>query len=170
MRVRRLVFDANRRDFTAARGLLRVLLDRYLEVLPGRLVFGSDQFGKPRLAQAHSGHQLKFNLSHSDGVALYAATGGGPVGIDVGRIRRGIDVDAIAQRFFYAEEQAALEALAVDDRLPGFFTCWRRKEASSRAHGAGLSTPLDRFTVSLVTTEPAALLKVEDDPAEVRRR
>ena len=38
-----------------------------------------------------------------------------------------------------------------------------------KARGTGFSQALDRFDVSLIPGEPAALLHVEDDPAEVAR-
>ena len=57
------------RRFIAARGGLRELLGRYLEVHPGELHFVHNEFGKPALS-ASFGSGFKFNLSHSDDLAL----------------------------------------------------------------------------------------------------
>src|SRR5262245_34343829 len=49
-RVRRFRFDEDRRRYLVGRGLLRLLLGRYLELPPRQLRFDYTPFGKPHLA------------------------------------------------------------------------------------------------------------------------
>ncbi len=168
-RAERFHFERDRRRFTAGRGILRVILGRYLNLEPDRLRFSYGAQGKPYLAQPAGNPPLSFNLTHSHELALYAFTLGREVGIDVEYIKPLPDLEQIAGRFFSAQEQAQLLALPPAQKAAGFFNCWTRKEAYIKALGQGLSIPLDAFDVSLIPGQPAALLKVKTDPRESRR-
>jgi 4'-phosphopantetheinyl transferase len=154
-RAARFVFDRHRRRFQAARGLLRAILSRYTGRPPGALRFEYGAKGKPSLVD---GGDLRFNVSHSDGMAAYALTRGREIGVDIERIRPLDDPDVIARHFFSAPEQEALRALAPGRKLEGFYTCWTRKEAYVKARGEGLGHPLDRFAVALTPPGPVCLL------------
>src|SRR5438477_256189 len=73
--------------FIIARGVLRILLGRYLDVAPTAVRFRYNPFGKPALAQDSGADALHFNVSHTDGVALYAVARRRRVGLDLERIR-----------------------------------------------------------------------------------
>ncbi|MGH9448342.1 MAG: 4'-phosphopantetheinyl transferase family protein, partial [Terriglobia bacterium] len=148
----RFIFPRDRDRFIAGRGILRELLAAYLKEPAATVKFNYGSRGKPRLAPEAPG--LRFNLSHSDGIALYAITKGREVGIDVERIRPDFGGMAVAERFFSARERADLHALPEDSRANGFFLCWTEKEAYVKALGDGLHIPLDSFDVSLAP--PAA--------------
>lgn len=145
-RARRFRFSRDRDRFTAARGVLRLILTRYLSGDPARLRFAYAPFGKPSL---DSGGELRFNVAHSDEWALFAVTRGREVGVDVERIRPDFATEEIAERFYSGMEVAALRALPPRERAVGFFVCWTRKEAYLKARGEGLSVPLASFSVSL---------------------
>jgi 4'-phosphopantetheinyl transferase len=167
-RAARFCFDKHRRRFTAGRGILRTLLGRYLERNPRELTFEYSDHGKPFLAGTPV-PELRFNLSHSHEVALFAFTSGRDVGVDVEQIRPDRSTREIAERFFSPREARALFALPPEQQTAGFFRCWTRKEAYIKAKGKGMSIPLDSFAVSLSPDEPAQLLWVKDNPAEPRR-
>ena len=57
------------RRWALARGILRALLARYTGLDPRALEFREGPHGKPALAGTQP--SLRFNLSHSGGVALY---------------------------------------------------------------------------------------------------
>ena len=80
------------------------------------------------------------------------------IGVDLERERSDFDYLELAERFFSAAERAELIALPVESRTQAFFLCWTRKEAFIKAHGEGLSLPLDHFDVTLTPGEPARLV------------
>jgi 4'-phosphopantetheinyl transferase len=168
-RAARFHFPKDRDRFVAARGLLRVILGAYLGVDPAGLRFTKNAYGKPALAEQRGPDDLRFNLSHSHELVLYAITRGREVGIDVEWMRPDLADEEIAARFFSPREVAALRALPEPQRLEAFFNCWTRKEAFIKARGEGLSLPLDEFDVSLAPGEPAALLGTCWDPHEAGR-
>lgn len=165
-RAGRLLIERERNRFVAARGLLRRILAAYLGARPEVLRFRYSVKGKPALEDRPAG--LEFNLAHSHGLALYAVAWGRPVGVDVERIREGIDIEGIAGRFFSGREAEALRALPAGERTEAFFRCWTRKEALLKAWGEGLPFGLDRFSVSLSAQE-AAVLETAFDPREAAR-
>jgi 4'-phosphopantetheinyl transferase len=168
-RAKRFYFQKDREHFIVARGLLRVILGRYLNREPSQLQFCYNPYGKPALSCQSGSHGLRFNLSHSHGLALYAITRGREIGVDIERIRPDMVEDQIAERFFSPGEVRALRSLPPSLQPVGFFNCWTRKEAYIKAKGKGLSLPLDQFDVSLVPGEPAALLHVSGDAGESSR-
>ena len=143
-RAARLRARERRRRFVVARGVVRTVLARYLGTDPASLRFEYGPRGKPRLAAT----SLRFNLSHSHDLAVLAVTHGRELGIDVERIRDTVAVTPLATRFFSPAECAALEALPVDERRPGFFRLWTRKEAYLKATGEGVSRELRAIDVT----------------------
>lgn len=168
-RAKRLYFQRDQEHFIVARGLLRAILGRYLNMQPGQLRFCYNPNGKPSLDRAYGGDVLRFNLSHSHGLALYAVTHGREIGIDLERIRPEVTEQQTAERFFSPQEVAVLNTLPANIRTEAFFNCWTRKEAYIKARGEGLSAPLDNFEVSLAPGEVAALLSFKGDPQETSR-
>jgi len=159
-RAARFRFVRDRRAFVVSRAALRLLLGAYLKAEPETLAFELGAHGKPHIAGATRVH---FNVSHSGGLALAAFATGCEIGVDVEAIRTLPDRDAVARRFFHAEEAADLAALPERERDGAFFSCWTRKEALLKASGAGLTAPLDRFRVNLIAGEPARVLHVDGD-------
>lgn len=169
LRAERFRFEQDRRRFSVGRGLLRVILARYLGVAPSRMEFRFGPYGKPALAGLSSGDGFRFNVSHSHGLALYAFGRHGEVGVDLEYVRPVPDADEIAERCFAPGERAALRALPPRERHRAFFRCWTRKEAYIKAVGDGLTRRLDGFEVSLAPGEPARLVSVAGAPEEASR-
>ncbi len=163
MRVERFHFEKDRKRFIVCRGILRTILGCYLSVQPSRLQFCYGKRGKPALADTFGKGTIRFNISHSNGVALFAFTRDREIGVDIEKIRDIAEMDQIAERFFSARENAVFRALPKSKKKEAFFNCWTRKEAFIKAIGDGLSYPLDKFDVSLVPGEPARLLRTEGD-------
>lgn len=151
----RFVREADRRRYVASHAALRTILGRYLGLPPAGVEVAVRPGGKPELASLPGAPPLRFNLSHSDGLAMIAVTLDREVGVDVERVRPMPDVGAIVERYFAVPERAAWRALPDYERLAAFFRCWTRKEAYLKARGIGLSQGLDRCEVSFVPGEPA---------------
>lgn len=168
-RAARFCFPRDRDRYVVGRGLLRVILARYLGIAPLELRFAYNAYGKPELATEGGAQSLRFNLSHSHGLVLYAVARGRELGVDIERVRPEMATEAIARHFFSPQEVRALMALPPHARTDAFFRCWTRKEAYLKARGEGLSLPLDSFEVSLAPGEPAVLLRAPGPPQECDR-
>lgn len=168
-RAGRFCFRRDRERFVQARGVLRMLLGRYLGADPARLRFCYTGYGKPVLGGEWEGSGVSFNLSHSHELILYAFALGREVGVDVERVRPEFAGEAIAARFFAAPEVEALRRTPAEARAVTFFSCWTRKEAYIKARGEGLSLPLDRFAVTVDARARDVTLDVFGDAGEGQR-
>jgi 4'-phosphopantetheinyl transferase len=168
-RAERFHRPTDRQRFIAGRGILRKIISAYLALAPDEVRFVYNEYGKPFISDDQNRGALSFNLSHSNGIALYAVVCGHRVGIDVEYMREDFATIEIAERFFSKDEFEALKAAPVDRRTEAFFNCWSRKEAYIKAIGMGVSYPLDGFTVSLALNAAPELLKVNADATEAAR-
>jgi len=122
-RAGRFHFEKHRGHFIVARGFLRSVLARYLGTQPESLRFVYGGYGKPAL---ESEHDLRFNLSHSNEVALLAVTLNAELGVDVEHMRADFASEDIARRFFSRSEVDAFNALPKAEQVAAFFRCWTR--------------------------------------------
>jgi 4'-phosphopantetheinyl transferase len=173
-RASRFRFGRHRRRFVVSHGVLRLILARYLKILPPDIQFECGSHGKPFLAGKPANSALQFNLAHSHELAIVAITRGSEIGVDVEHLRPNPDKEAIAQRFFSPAEYVQFSEIPLtqktnnptDLQTLAFFNCWTRKEAFIKALGDGLSHPLNQFDVTLTPGKRAQLLRVGDDPLE----
>jgi len=165
-RADRLRLENKRNEFIVARGVLRTILGRYLDVQPASLAFSYSGRGKPELAATVGRELLCFNLSHSGDWLLCAFAAGRQVGVDIERHHPVGGLDAIVRRFFSAGERAAIHSLPEEQKLASFFRFWTLKEAYVKAQGIGLSYPLDQFDVTLTPSGPPTLCNAQGDAAQ----
>jgi 4'-phosphopantetheinyl transferase len=167
----RFVFAKDRQRYLVTRALLRTALSRYAAIVPSQWSFLFNKYGKPALANSPDGHRINFNISHTDGLIVLALTNDAEIGIDVEKIcvdRASLD---IADRFFSAEEAAALRQVSDAGQADAFFGYWTLKEAYIKARGMGLSIPLDKFTFRFPCNESIAVdfqPAMNDHPAKWR--
>jgi 4'-phosphopantetheinyl transferase len=143
-----LVLDATLkpREITAAsHAFLGRLLMAYANVETPPAIERTER-GKPH---APSLAHLDFNLTHAREQVLIAVAREQPVGIDLERVDREIEIDDIARRYFSAAEADAIEALASERKLAAFLRLWTCKEAVLKALGEGISFGLDRVAFAL---------------------
>ena len=163
-RAERFLMEQDRARFISCRAALRRVLAGLLGSHPAVVEFEYSPFGKPALAGQHRA-EVHFNVSHSQDLAVIAASRRHAVGIDVEQLRPDFASEDIARRFFSPSEREALAQLPAEVRVDAFFRCWTRKEAFVKAIGEGLSFPLDAFEVTLGPNQPPRLLRVGADPA-----
>jgi 4'-phosphopantetheinyl transferase len=148
-------FQKDRDSYEKAKGILRFLLGRYLNLPPANIQISITNLGKPYVSELVNGQALSFNLSHSGGVAVYAFALDHPVGIDVEVIRPIPDLDQLAARFFTENERNSLQAIEPGARTKPFLQYWTRKEAYLKAIGLGLSiSPEEVDVASLLIPSP----------------
>lgn len=97
-RVSRFRLSEHRRHYIACRGMLREILSPYLGIHPSRVAFSYNRYGKPSVP----GSDIRFNVSHSSGWAMFAVTHGREVGIDVEFIDARFVREQIPERFFFS--------------------------------------------------------------------
>jgi len=164
-------FERDRQRFIAAHGVLRDLLGRYLQTQPGRIRFVYNAFGKPEVSPEF-GNRLRFNLSHSGGLALIAIATASNVGVDVEYMQARSDYADVARHFFSTAEVDYLTALPSHLYAEAFFCCWTKKEAFLKACGEGLAIPLNSFSVPLTANRahtPVDLYPVSKDMVPANR-
>jgi 4'-phosphopantetheinyl transferase len=177
-RARRFHFDRDRMRYSIARGLLRALIGRYLSCHPASLSFRYNSCGKPYLRCPRT--NLSFNVSHSQGMALYAFAGAGELGIDVAWRDPKVRGEEIASRFFTSNECLFIERASSSGILDPFFYLWSRKEAYIKAVSKGLSVPLNEFDIATSSSvggfqiysfvpkpDFSAALAVQPSPSEI---
>ena len=177
-RAARFKFPEPRNQFVISRALLRQCLGRYLHVEAREIRFRTTANGKPELAANADLHlqdfpvnDLRFNLSHTHGVTVFAVTRHRQVGVDVEKIREDTNALELAERFFSRQEVEWLRSQPASEHIPSFFSCWTAKEAYIKAHGQGLSMSLSSFGVLPIigAADSKLRLSVYDDPQESRR-
>lgn len=147
-KVRALRFQQplHQQRFTITRGLLRKTLSLYTGIPPEQIVFTYGPYGKPYLST--NSLNIQFNVSHSADFAVYAVTINQEIGIDIEKVQNSFN-EAIAKRFFSANEISELFALPKPSQVQAFYQIWAGKEALIKTLGQGLFVPLSDFSVSL---------------------
>ncbi len=150
----RFHFERDRHTCRVTRALVRTTLSRYAGLPPDRWRFRANRYGRPELVAGQCPLDLRFNLSHTEGLVACAVTLGREVGVDVEFLPRRGETVAIADRYFSPREVQDLKVLPQDQQRERFFHYWTLKESYIKARGMGLSLPLDRFSFLLANTDP----------------
>lgn len=152
--------------YKASHSILRIILSKYVQVEPNRLLFVTNAYGKPRLLDELNPGNICFNLSHSHELLVVAITSDCEIGIDIEYMRSLENLEQISSRFFSVEENRHLHRFSGFEMQKAFYTCWTRKEAFMKAKGVGLALGLDRFSVSVVPEVFPIPLVLHWDPLE----
>jgi 4'-phosphopantetheinyl transferase len=163
-----------------SRGTLRALLGRYLGADPGSLRFATGIHGKPRLIGDRG--WLRFNLSHSQQLALYAIAEEVEIGVDVqvarpGDARGALDEVAVARRAFGDSEARRLDGLEQTARERELLRLWTRHEAELKCAGTGIGGGMRASAAGAsswiaeldVGARAAGAVAIANPPSELRR-
>jgi 4'-phosphopantetheinyl transferase len=131
-----------------SRGLLRLLLARYLDLAPAEI--GIDRscpacgrpHGKPRLRGRSdaASSAIEFSVAHGGDLLVLAFAGNAPVGIDIEPTGASQDVSAELLDFALTPaERHRVQEAPVRQRQQVFLHHWTGKEAVLKALGTGLS-------------------------------
>lgn len=126
--------EATRRRFVVSHAALRTIAGAALGVDAAALRWTVGEHGKPELAGLH------VNLSHSGGLAMVAVSATRRIGVDIQQIVPGLDVLAMAERYYPADEASHVGSGAGSGER--FATLWSRKEALVKAAGGRLTQAL----------------------------
>jgi 4'-phosphopantetheinyl transferase len=149
IRARRFYFKREHDRFIVCRGILRVILGKYLSIDPGQIRFSYGMFGKPALDMHVHESRLCFNVSHSNGLAIVAITWDRSIGIDIENNRPIPEAQDMADRFLSPGESKTLACYSENKKSEVFLRYWTRKEARIKAGGAGLFGRLNQADISL---------------------
>ncbi|MBO68390.1 MAG: hypothetical protein CL398_08770 [Acidiferrobacteraceae bacterium] len=169
MRADRLVVPYAGKQFYLSRGVLRIILNKYLNITEQSIQFAYGAHGKPQLAKCHNS-KIEFNASKSGKYLIYGVTNSMPIGVDIEEIRESKPnyYLRIAKRFFSAHEFSSMLYTKDHNSTDLFFTCWSRKEAYLKRHGIGLSRHLASFVVNVSPSESARLIATPWLPSDVQ--
>ncbi len=156
VRAKRFKFALHRSRFIASHGFTRSVLAHYLKQYETDISYKKGDYGKPYLADIKH-HNLYFNLSHTDDIALLAITQGIEVGVDIESNERKTDWQNIVKRFFTLSEQKALFLLPEVKQRNAFFQLWTRKEAYMKVLGTGLALAPTQFSLTVPPESPALI-------------
>ncbi len=136
----------DRDRYILACALRRIILGRYLRAKPRDLKFTYTKHGKPQLSSG----ELRFNVSRSSGLMVCAVTRCFDVGVDVERIRAGVD-DEVGGWFLSLRALRFLEKLPKPRRIQTFFRGLTRMEAYGKALGLGFTENICNLETLLET-------------------
>jgi len=144
-------FEKHRRQYIATRLLVRNVLSGYVNHIgPDKWCFKFNKWGKPYIANA-SGKipDIRFNVSHCDGLIVMALTLGNDIGVDVEDSQRDFDISSVVDSVLSFDE---MKSLGNVENRPGrdlFWDIWTLKESYIKAVGRGLSIPLQGISFDL---------------------
>lgn len=141
-------FEEPRNQYVVSRGLLRVILARYVGRPANELLFSLESCGKPRLGDGGERPRIQFNLSHSGTICVIAVTRLEMVGVDVEEARSDIDMDAITRRILTERERGEFDRLSEGERSSWFYSAWSKKEAFVKAVGLGMCMPFQEVDIA----------------------
>ena len=139
-----------------SRGLLRLVLARYLDVPPAEVDVVRScphcerPHGRPRLGRRHATEigTIEFSVTHGGDLLVLAFADGGSVGVDVEPVGAPVDLRAELIDFtLTAAERERLLEVPAPERTRTFLRHWTGKEAILKALGTGLDVEPQAVTL-----------------------
>lgn len=151
-RYRRFKSIDSAEQFAAGRALTRAALSAYRNFPPRAWQFSFGEWGRPEIVDPYTPLDLHFNISHTSGFVAVAISRCPEIGIDVERVDRSVDIEAVARAVFSERELVHFlrcgTAGWLGDARGRFFDLWTLKEAYIKARGLGFSLPPQSFEIA----------------------
>lgn len=142
----RFASERHRVLYAVSHAFMRSVLRQYLGREESAIDIVRGDHGRPELRDG----SLRFNLSHTEGIALVGVTLSSDIGVDVERVDDRRRVSDLTRRVFTPAELDIW-----DGEAETFFSRWTLKEAYAKARGLGLTLGPRNFGFDL--KEPPAL-------------
>lgn len=126
--------------FTIGRGMLRIIVARYLNCLPESLQFKKGLYNKPYVGNPADFH---FNVSYSGDLVLIGVANEA-IGVDIEYISSTLEYRELVEGVLSSEERCFL--LSSPTPREEFLKLWTRKEALLKAVSRGLGDDLKNFS------------------------
>ena len=146
----------SRQSYLTAHAMLRSVLSKYVDRPALQWEFTRGEHGKPLLCMSAGLPDIRFNLTHTDGLTACVVSLQGDCGIDVERHDAVHKFEAVSQRMFADEESRFL--LDHDFDAAMFYRLWTLREAYVKALGLGLVGSTKDFYFQLDRTLESARL------------
>jgi len=156
----RFRFAEDSHHYLVSHALVRNLLSKYIDLPPERWLFEKSEKGKPEIANTDV-PSIRFNLSHTKGLAACIVTASCDCGIDVEKIYARHNPIGVAKRMFSDAEYKAMLGLHGREQLEFFFTRWTLREAYVKARGIGISFPTRKLNFNI---ESSSDIHIEFQP------
>ncbi len=147
----RFHFKKDRHSYLVSHALVRKVLSRYCDVSAEVWKFSYNQHGKPDISSDIECPNLKFNLSHTDGLSVCVVSLDNDCGVDVENIQRKNKLHSVAERMFARQEIETMLACSDSEMQKKFFDFWTLREAYVKALGAGLGGSSKEFYFTIET-------------------
>jgi 4'-phosphopantetheinyl transferase len=141
----RFHFKKDSHSYLVSHALVRKVLSRYCNVQPEAWGFSFNRHGKPEISSSMKCPNIKFNLSHTDGMSACVVSLNNDCGVDVENIHRKNKLHAVAERMFAEQETKIVSECDESEMQNKFFDFWTLREAYVKAIGTGLGGSSKEF-------------------------
>lgn len=144
-RLQRFHFEKDRHAFLVSHALVRKVLSKYANIEPADWQFSTGEQGRPEIVRSAGMPLLRFNLTHTQGLAACVVTRDIACGIDAEKLTARGNPLAVAEKMFATVELADLNAQGEERFLERFYVYWTLHEAYCKALGVGLTRSDHRY-------------------------
>ena len=165
-RLQRFHFEKDRHVFLVSHALVRKVLSKYVNIEPADWRFSTGEQGRPEIVRSADMPLLRFNLTHTQGLAACVVTRDIACGIDAERVTTRGNPLAVAEKMFATSELEDLRGQGEAGFLDRFYVYWTLHEAYCKALGVGLTRSDDRYAFVAM---PNGQYRLETDDATQTR-
>ncbi len=158
-RMQKFKLDTQKRDFSDAHSMLRLILSRYTDIPPQEIRFEYGINGKPAIIPEQNKKNVSFNLSHSNGYFACAVGYQNGIGLDLEHVTPiNQQVNSISKSFYSPAEAAKIDAATGPERYFLFYKYWTIKEACIKADGNSVMQIKDSADLSHLHADEMAVV------------